>query len=123
MRRFLLAGVSLFAAAPRYRKSIGTLNRWRSSPDPLALSSKASTTPRALVGPAVELQVRLGLADHPVAAALREALCYHRPLVPYPQGDHAFARGPVLGDVRRVTDHVARRGMVDLHERTTGVLI
>jgi hypothetical protein len=33
--------------SPLYAKTMGTLNRWRSSPDPLALSSEASTTPGA----------------------------------------------------------------------------
>src|SRR3712207_3123950 len=78
--------------------------------------------PQTLVGPAVELQVRLELADHPVAAALREALGYRRPVVVlYPQRDRAFERGSVPGHVRGVPDHIARRRVVDLDERTPGI--
>jgi hypothetical protein len=49
-----LADVSLLAAGRRYRKTIGTLSRWRSSPEPLALSSRGFHDTQALVRLAVE---------------------------------------------------------------------
>src|SRR5215207_4063896 len=73
--------------------------------------------PEALVRPAVELEVRLELADHAVATALRRAFSYHRPVVvPYPQGDDALESGPVAGDMGRVPHHVAGCRVVDLHQ-------
>ena len=47
--------------------------------------------PKALVGPAVELQVGLEFADYSVTATLRRAFGYHRPIVVAdPQRDRPF---------------------------------
>src|SRR4030095_11454809 len=78
----------------------------------------------ALVRPAVELQIRFELADHPVTAALRRALGYYGSVVvPDPQRDRSFKRGPITRHVRRVPDHITRRRVVDLDKRTPGVLV
>ena len=42
---------------------------------------KGLYNPKALVGPAVEIQGSLELADHPAAATLRRDFGYHRPIV------------------------------------------
>src|SRR5215212_3142109 len=75
--------------------------------------------PKALVGPALELEVRLELADHAVASAPDRPFGYDRAVVvAYPQRDSAFEGGAVPGYVCRVPHHVGGGRMVDLDERT-----
>src|SRR5215211_9509696 len=74
---------------------------------------------KPLVGRAGELEVRLELADYPVASALRRAFGYHRPIVvTNPQRDHPLEAGAVASDVGRVPHNVARCGAVELDERS-----
>src|SRR5215208_7625454 len=77
----------------------------------------------ALVGPAGELEVRLELADYPVASTLCRVFGYHRPIVvTYPQRDYPFEGCSVGSYVGRVSHHVAWCRVVDFDKRTPRVL-
>src|SRR5215204_6981194 len=62
--------------------------------------------PQSVVGPPLELEVRLELADHAVASALDRPFGYDRAVVAYPERDSAFEGGAVPGHVCRVPHHV-----------------
>jgi len=121
MRGLSLSGVSLLAAGSRYRKTIGTLSEVEVLARPAGALLEGLHDHEVLVGPAVELQVRLELAYYPVAATLRCAFRYHHPIVvAYPQRDRSFEGGPVAGYVGRVSYHVA--GCLGRLERFLGAV-